>query len=66
MIKEEKKEAYEKLIFNEFLKKSGVVINTSTISQGDPNKKEPDILCNFIDGKNYGFELTEACCPECF
>ena len=53
MYGENEKVAYEKEVFLRFLS----LTNIHTIRAGDPNKNEPDILCEFIHGGYAGFEL---------
>ena len=54
---------YEKEIFFNFLKLSGLKIETESVINGNPNKQEPDILCKYINGENIGFELGRLTDP---
>ena len=63
MNREAKKQNYEKEIFFNFLKLSNLNIDINSITHGNPNKQEPDILCKYINGESIGFELGRLTDP---
>jgi len=64
MNREAEKAAYELEIFNTFLNNASLAIESDSISNGDPNKNEPDILCVTKDGNKVGFELGRLIDPN--
>ncbi len=48
------------MIFKQFAIVCGLEIDTGSIKSGDEIKKEPDILCQLLNGSKLAFELTEA------
>ncbi len=63
MNRERTKKEYEKAIFLHFLSLSNLEIATDSITSGNPNKQEPDILCKYIKGGTVGFELGRLTDP---
>ena len=55
---EKEKVTYEKDVFLRFLSLVDIHVDKSTIRAGDPNKNEPDIMCELIFGGSTGFELS--------
>lgn len=64
MNREAQKTLYEREVFGKFLNVSGVDIDRDSIQTGNPNKKEPDILCQYTSGKKVGFELGRLVDPN--
>ena len=58
---DEKKAAREMRVFEDFINRSGLLIDWQSISKCDP--PEPDILC-MVSGEYVAFELAEVCSPE--
>lgn len=52
------KQLHERKVFDRFLAISQLQVHVDTIRPGDPNCREPDIVCDLIGVGPTGFELT--------
>jgi hypothetical protein len=62
MNKEAEKAARERVVFHDFIKKSGLPINPESVESRCP--PEPDILCFQENEGNVAFELPEICAKD--
>lgn len=63
MDREEEKSAYQLEVFDQFLSRAPVKVETSSIRTGNANAREPDVLCVVADGTQVGFELGRITDP---
>lgn len=64
MNREAKKAAYERGVFETFVKRSGIEVDPSSIRNGSAAHKEPDLVCRLSAGSDVGFELGRIIDPN--
>jgi hypothetical protein len=60
----ERKIERELAVFESFVLRAGLNVQTGSVRHGEELKNEPDILCRVEPDGEVAFELTEACAPE--
>lgn len=60
---EQQKAEIELAIFQEFISKAGIDIDSSSVSKPGA-QSEPDIFCTLSSGEKVAYELVEICSPD--